>query len=349
MGKLWGALLKAFSLISASLAGAYVARLYPEQSPAAVGALITIHGAALFSLATLFQRQEKKRAAKVRWDRTYWKWAVILAVPALIQGQLNQEAQARVGVGTVMTITTLGAVGLATWRLVFPERGPCRRRHTVWFLVGLAGVVMLTGPFSDGVEPWGLVAAGVVSAFGVSDTIASAKLTELGDLTRVIELMRWASVFLVAIPVLIWTDGRWMTGQVLSTVLVTSVLIVAANKLGIHAFRLARSDGVISTVACLTPVVACLAGLLVGTGQAPGVYGWLGAGLVVSASAATLWILHVRSGHAGPPVVKDGVWKHRRFGADRNSDAWIAGPGSGIGLPSSFKAADWGVWKHHLA
>ncbi|TDC44872.1 DMT family transporter [Actinomadura sp. KC345] len=327
-----------------SLGSANATRLYPEYSPAAVGALITVLGAVFFSLATRFRSQARKRAAEFRWDRAYWKWVFILMVPSLLQGQLQQAALKRVGVGTMMTLVALGALALSTWRLVFPERGPGRRRHVVWFVIGLVGVVLLARPFTDGAESWGLVMACLVSAIGVSGTIVSGKLTELGDLTRVVELMGWSAACLVGVPVLVWTDDHWMTWRVLSTVALTSALFLVANLAYVRAYELARSDGLISTVQCLNPVVACLVGLLVGTGVAPNLYGWIGAGLVVLASAVAARILLQGSDHTGLPV-KNGVWTEDRFDTGGNSPAWIAGLDTVIRVPDIWKTDEWLLWK----
>ncbi|NDU76671.1 hypothetical protein GWI34_29195 [Actinomadura sp. DSM 109109] len=327
MSKMWGALTEALSLILVSVGAAHATRLYPEHSPAAVGALITILGAVFFSLVTrLSPGRARRRATKGRWHRRQWVWVLALLIPSALQGQVQQAALERVDVGTFMTVMAFGALGLATWRLLTIPQGSSRRLHALWFVVGLIGVAMLTSPTAGGTGTWGLVLAGVAAVIGVNGTIASGKLTEMGLLSRVVEINCWTGACLVAVPVLIWTGDHWLTWSVLSTVAVTSLLNMVANKLHIRAFELARSDdGVMSAVKCVNPVLACLVGVAAGTGGPPGLAGWIGAGLVVGASLAALRAFHrhgLRSLRTGPWIAKGPVWRDGGPGSDPNRGRW---------------------------
>lgn len=272
MSRLWGALTEALSLILAATGAAFATRLYPEHSPAVVGALITILGAVLYSLATrLSPGGAKRKAPKARWNRHQWKWVLILLVPSIFQGQVHQAALESVNIGTLMTVVTLGALGLAAWRLLFSAHRSRVRWHALWFVIGVAGVILLTRPFTDGAEIVGLALAGVAAVIGVNATIASGRLTEMGALSRVVELNCWGAACLVGVPVLVWTDDHWVTGYVLSTVAVTSLLNMIANKLHVRAYELVQSDdGLMSSVKCLNPVLACLVGIAVGQAGRPG-------------------------------------------------------------------------------
>ncbi|MEV4008489.1 hypothetical protein [Actinomadura sp. NPDC049753] len=282
-----------------------------------------------------------------------------MVVPSTFQGQVHQAALERVSIGTLMTVMTLGALALATWRLFFSTHGSRRRWHVLWFVIGLAGVTMLTRPFTGGTGILGLALTGVAAVIGVNGTIASGKLTEMGLLSRVVELNCWAGACLVGVPVLVWTDDHWVTWYVLSTVVVTSLLNMIANKLHVRAFDLVQSDdGLISTVKCLNPVLACLVGVVVGTGGSPGLFGWIGAGLVVGASLAALRAFHRHGLHIGPRTVNggvwkqplpvtdpiwkpDGVWKWGLPATGPNGGAWNGRP-SRIRLPSIWKPDDRG-------
>ncbi|MEV3925722.1 hypothetical protein [Actinomadura coerulea] len=351
MSRLWGALAEALSLTCISVGAAYAMRLYPEHSAAVVGALITIHGAVFYSLVTRFSPgRAKRRRAKARWNRHQWKWALILVVPSTFQGQVQQAALERVDVGTLMTVMTLGALGLATWRLVSSPHGSNRRLHALWFVIGLVGVAMLTRPFTGGIGSWGLVLAGVAAVMGVNATIVSAKLAEMGALPRVVEMNCWSGACLVGVPILVWTDEHWLTWSVLSTVAVTSLLNMTANKLHVRACELVRSDdGVISTVKCVNPVLACLVGVVVGTGGSPGLLGWIGAVLVVGVSLAAFRAFHRLGLHAGPQTVKGAPWKELLSETDLNGGAWSGIPPVGIRLLSVWKPEDRGQWKHKVA
>ncbi|MEV0663988.1 hypothetical protein ACIBI3_16015 [Actinomadura luteofluorescens] len=351
MSRHWGALAEALSLICGSGGAAYATRLYPEHSPAAVGALITIFGAFFFSLATrLMPGREKRQPAKARWNRRKWKWVLVLLVPSIFQGQVQQAALKRVDVGTLMTVMTLGALGLATWRLVSAPQRSGRGLHVLWFLIGLVGVAMLARPFTGGTGTWGLLLVGLAAVIGVNGTIASGKLTELGLLSRVVELNCWAGACLVGVPILIWTDDRWLTVSVLSTVAVTSLLNMIGNQLHIRAFDLVQSDdGVISTVKCVNPVLACLVGVVIGTGGSPGLYGWIGAGLVVGASLAALRAFHRHGLHIVPQTVKGAPWKDLLPGTAPNGGAWGGIPPTDVWLRSVWKPDDQGPWKYEFA
>ena len=350
MSRTWGALAEALSLIFVSVGSAYATRLYPEYSPAPVGALITIFGAVFFSAVTrLSPGRPKRRAVKIRWSRRQWAWVLALVIPSLFQGQVHQAALESVDVGTLMTVMTLGALGLATWRLFF-SRGSHRRWHVIWFVIGLAGVTLLSRPFTGGTALAGLALAGVAAVIGVNGTIASGRLTEMGLLSRVVELNCWASACLVGMPVLIWTDDRWLTWYVLSTVLVTSLLNMIANKLHVRAYELVRSDdGLMSSVKCLNPVLACLVGVVVGSGGSPGLSGWIGAVLVVGASFTAFRAFHRLAGHVGPQTVKGAVWKELLPETDPNGGGWGGIPPTPIWVRSVWKPDDRGPWKYKFA
>lgn len=350
MGKLWGALVQALSLILVAAGAANATRLYPEHSPAPVGALITILGAVFYSLASrLPSGRARTPAARVRWGRPQWTWGLILIVPSALQGQVHQAALKGVGVGTFTAVLTLGLLGLSTWRLLSSAHGAGWGRHALWFVIGLVGVAMLTRPFTGGAEVWGLVLASVAAVMGVSGTVASGKLSDLGTLSRVVELNCWSGV-LVGVPVLVWTGDHWLTWQVLSTVAVTSLLNMTANMLGVSAWKLARSDdGLISTVNCLNPVLACLVGVIVGTGGPPGLYGWIGAVVLVGASLTTLRAFHRQSEHIGPQAAGEGVWKQRLPVPASNGEARSGIPPSGFRFPSTWKPDDSTRWKYNMA
>ncbi|GAA2256599.1 hypothetical protein GCM10010402_10010 [Actinomadura luteofluorescens] len=351
MSRLWGALMEALSLICVSVGAAYATRLYPEHSTVVVGALITTLGAFFFSLATHLPRgRVRRQRAKVRWNRRQWKWVLVLLIPSIFQGQVHQAALERVDVGTLMTVMTLGALSLATWRLVSAPRRSGRWLHALWFVIGLAGVAMLTRPFTGGAGTLGLVLTGVAAVIGVNGTIASGKLTEMGTLHRVVELNCWAGACLVGVPVLVLTDEHWVTWYVLSTVVVTSLLNMIANKLHVRAFDLVRSDdGLISTVKCVNPVLACLVGVVVGTGGAPGLAGWIGAVLVVGASLAAFRAFHRLGLHAVAQTLKGAVWKEPPAEAAPNGGGWGGIPPTSIWLRSVWKPDDHGPWKYKFA
>ncbi|MGI5208122.1 hypothetical protein ACQEU6_41940 [Spirillospora sp. CA-108201] len=350
MGKVRGALVQALSLTLVSAGAANATRLYPEHSPAPVGALITVLGAVFYSLASRLPfGRAATPAAKVRWGRPQWRWGLILIVPSAFQGQVHQAALERVEIGTFVAILTLGLLGLSTWRLVSSAHGADRGRNALWFVIGLVGVTMLTRPFAGEAEVWGLVLAGLAAVMGVNGTVATGRLTELGTYWRVVEINCWSGVFLVGVPVLIWTDDHWMTWPVLSTVAVTSLLNTASNMLGIRAWKLARSDdGLISTVKCLNPVLACLVGVIVGTGGPPGLYGWIGAVVLVGASLAALRAFHRQSEHVGPQAAGEGGWKPRLPVPALNGEARSGIPPSGFRL-STWKPDDSVRWKYDMA
>ncbi|MES9604483.1 MULTISPECIES: hypothetical protein [Actinomadura] len=275
---------------------------------------------------------------------------LILVVPSTFQGQVQQAALARVDVGTLMTVMTLGALGLATWRLVSSPHGSNRRLHALWFVIGLVGVAMLTRPFTGGIGSWGLALTGVAAVIGVNATIVSAKLAEMGALPRVVEMNCWSGACLVGAPILLWTDEHWMTWSVLSTVAVTSLLNMIANKLHVRACELVRSDdGLISTVKCVNPVLACLVGVVVGTGGSPGLLGWIGAGLVVGVSLAAFRAFHRLGLHAVAQTVKGAVWKEPPPEAAPNGGGWGGIPPSSVWLRSVWKPDDHGPWKYKFA
>lgn len=339
MSRLWGGLAEALSLTCISVGAAYATRLYPEHSAAAVGALITILGAVFFSLVTrLSPGGAKRMRGKARWNRHQWKWVLILVIPSTFQGQVQQAALTRVDVGTLMTLMTLGALGLTTWRLVSSPHGSNRRLYALWFMIGLVGVAMLTRPFTGGTGSWGLVLAGAAAVMGVNATIVSAKLAEMGALPQVVEMNCWSGACLVGVPILVWTDEHWMTWSVLSTVVVTSLLNMTANKLHVRACELVPSDdGLISTVKCVNPVLACLVGVVVGTRGSPGLLGWIGAVLVVGVSLAAFRAFHRLGLHFGPQTVKGADRKELLPGIDPNGGGW-----SGI---SPFRIWLRRVWK----
>ncbi|MBB6396516.1 drug/metabolite transporter (DMT)-like permease [Actinomadura coerulea] len=274
---------------------------------------------------------------------------LILLVPSIFQGQVHQAALESVNIGTLMTVVTLGALGLAAWRLLFSAHRSRVRWHALWFVIGVAGVILLTRPFTDGAEIVGLALAGVAAVIGVNATIASGRLTEMGALSRVVELNCWGAACLVGVPVLVWTDDHWVTGYVLSTVAVTSLLNMIANKLHVRAYELVQSDdGLMSSVKCLNPVLACLVGIAVGTGGSPGFSGWIGAVLVVGASFTAFRALHRLGDHSESQTVKGAVWKELLPDIAPNGGAWSGIAPSRFQLPSVWKE-DRGYWKYNFA
>jgi len=345
MKKSWGALAEALSLIIGLLGTACAARLYPEYSPVTVSALSSVLGAVFFSLTTPLwhkARESKEQTSETRWRWTHWKLAAFL-LPTLVQGQLYQTALKRVGIGKAVAITTLGLLCVSAWRLAFPSGGPARLRHAVWPLIALAGIVLLTQPFSGGSDAWGLAAAGATSVIGGVSLIVTGKLSSLGALPRAIRLQRWTAALFVGIPILALSDDHWFTGRALSTMALASTLLIVGAWVHIYAYELADSDGVIGTASSLKPVLALFVGLVV-VGQAPGLYGWIGSGLVVVASAAAVRLLS----RANPRPIKDGAWKTRPGTGENNDGAWIPVHRAWTGGPRTWKQ-DEAVWKLHHA
>ncbi|WP_433466097.1 EamA family transporter [Spirillospora sp. CA-128828] len=344
MKKIWGALAEAASLIVGLFGTTYATRLYPEYSTTTVSALNSVLGALFFGLTTpLWNRARKKRASKTPWSRKHWMLALCL-LPTLIQGQLYQPALERVGVGKVVAITTLGPLCVSAWRLVLPEGGPVRPRHVVWPLIAVGGIVFMTRPFSGGSDVLGLAAAGAVAVIGGVSLIVSGKLTDLGGYPRAVVLQRWSTALFVGTPILVLTGEHWMTWRALSTVAVSTALIIVGAWLHIYALDLSRSDGVIGTASSLKPVFALLVGLIVAS-QVPGLYGWVGAGLVVLASIAAIRLLSREGGRVDPA---DGAWKTHPGTGENNDSAWIPVRGAWSGGPRTWKQ-DGCAWKHALA
>lgn len=293
MISIWGAVLRAVSIILPIIGSTMLVHLYAHCAPAEVGALTSIFGAIFFTLM-LAARQRGRAPPKSRGKlRAHWIMVATMILVSLPESQLTQIALNGVGVGALTAITTAGLLAITTWRLVF-DNGRVRPRHIIWLVIAIAGVILLVRPFhGHGASAGGMAAAVILSASGIVTLVIAVRLTKEDLLPQTIAMLRWASACVVGFPILALGDQRWMTAQVLVITAACAMLAVFSNWTAVAANRLARSDGLIASVDALSPVFAVLIGLIAGE-EAPGPWEWIGAGLIVTASTITVWILDRR-------------------------------------------------------
>lgn len=287
--KMWGATLELVSVTLALTASQILVPLYGKCAPAEVGALFSMFGAVFFTV-TVAWRKKFPLAPK---DRSHRLLVIIVILIYLPETQLKQIALNGAGIAALTAVTTAGLLAVTTWRLVFGD-GRTRPWHATWQVIALVGVVLLVQPFSGhGPSLGGIAAALLLSMIGIAGVVSAVKLAVLDLQPLTIALLRWTSL-LVALPILLFSDHRWMSGQVIAVTMASALIAVLSNWTAISANKLARSDGLLSSVGALTPVVAMLIGLIAGA-TAPDLYGWLGSCLVVAASATAIWILNRRN------------------------------------------------------
>lgn len=297
----WAAVLQIASMILSTLGSVMLVPLYKYSDPQEIGALTSIFGAIIFSLLMMVRRRERITPKPNRGKlRPHWPIIAIMLLAGMPTGQVNQMALNGAGVGVLTAVTTAGMLALTTWRLISAE-GRGRAWHAVWPMIGLGGIILLAQPFSGaGPSAGGMAAAVLLSGLDIALVVTSKKLAELDVLTQSTAIMRWLTVAVVALPILLSGDHRWMTGQVLTVTAASTLLMTLSNWVGIPAAKLAPSDGLIASVSAAGPVLAALIALIVGQ-EAPGLWGWLGAGLVVVASVIASWMLDRAKRHPVDP------------------------------------------------
>jgi inner membrane transporter RhtA len=270
------------AILSVQLGAALSTQLFDEVGPGGTAWLRLSAGALIF-LAIVRPRLRDYTLRELRGP-------MLLGVVTGITTVAFLSAIERIPLGPAVAIEFLGPLGVAVAR-------SHNRRNLVWPVLALAGVLMLTEPWTGGVDALGLLFA-VIAAAGWAAYILLTQ--SVGDRFSGIEGLAFSIPVAAVVSAIVGVPQA--IGSITPTILLQSValaLLLPVIPFALEMMALRRlTTAAFGTLMALEPAIGTAIGVLV-LSQVPNGLQALGVVLVVVAGIGA-----ERSGHREPPPIQ---------------------------------------------